>query len=90
MLFDTLQDHHLYHKLKCYAQTEEADAQESLFKSVLFRNMCVEVRNKHPDLIKETSHEQSVIEFSDFMTSDQLINEVNDRYQSMRLKPKLP
>ena len=52
--------------------------------------MCIEVRNKHSDLIQETSHEQSVFLFSDFMTADQLIDKDNDRCQSMILKPTLP
>ena len=52
--------------------------------------MCIEVRNKTPDLIQETDHEQLILAFSDFMKSDQSINKGNDRHQSLRLKPTLP
>ena len=43
---------------------------ESLFREDTFRNMCVDIRNKHPQLIQDTSVEQSVLAFSSFMRSD--------------------
>jgi hypothetical protein len=52
--------------------------------------MCVEIRNKYPDLVQAMSLEQAVLAFSDFMVSDQLINKENNRYQSLRIKPTLP
>ena len=71
MLFDTLQNHHLYRAFK------SSEVRESLFRNDMFRNMCVDVRNKHPELIQDTSIEQSVLAFSSFMRSGQSMDKDN-------------
>ena len=50
---------------------------ESLFREDTFRNMCVDIRNKHPQLIQDTSVEQSVLSFSSFMKSGQSMDKDN-------------
>ena len=71
VLFDTLQNHHLYRAFK------SSEVRESLFRNDMFRNMCLDVRNKHPELIQDMSIEQSVLAFSSFMMSGQSMDKDN-------------
>ena len=71
VLFNTLKDHHLYRAFK------SSDVRESLFRDDTFRNMCLDVRYKHPELIQDTSIEQSVLAFSSFMKSGQSMDKDN-------------
>ena len=43
----------------------------------MFTNMYLDVRNKHPELIQDTSIEQSVLAFSSFKKSGQSMDKDN-------------